>query len=140
MELIRKNFVLIGVIIVIVLGATWYSLSKNTDANTAIETTEGGVLSAQEGDPAAEADPDVLRLLLDMRAIKLDGRLFSSPAFRILQDTGKDIIKEPTGRPNPFAPIGTENAGGFDIDASSGAQENQQSGRRQPGNIQQFTE
>ena len=139
MELIKKNFAVIGIIVIVILGAVWYSLSAGSDAG-ATETTEGGVLSVQEGDPAAEADPDVLRLLLDMRAIKLDGRLFSSPAFRILQDTGKDIIKEPTGRPNPFAPVGTEDAGGFGEAINDVPAGNQQGGRRQPGNTQQFTE
>jgi hypothetical protein len=135
MELIRKNFVLIGIIAVVILGGIWYSLAGSGSSSETL-TTEGGVLAAQEGDPAGDADPDVLKLLLDMRSIKLDGRLFNSPAFRILQDTGKDIIKEPTGRRNPFSPIGTDEIAGFE-DASS---QNQQGSAPRSGNEEEFAE
>jgi hypothetical protein len=135
MELLKKNLALIGIIIIVILGAVWYALSAGSGTSTSVEVTDGGVLVATAGDPEAEADPDVLKLLLDMRAIKLDGRLFKSPAFRALQDTGRQILKEPQGRANPFAPAGSE------ADASFGdGAENQQDDTEASGNIPQFTE
>jgi hypothetical protein len=130
-----KDLTLIGIIFMVILGAVWYALSAGSGTSAAVEVTEGGVLVATAGDPEAEADPDVLKLLLDMRAIKLDGRLFKSPAFRALQDTGRQILKEPQGRVNPFAPAGS------DADASFGdGAENQQDEAGASGNIPQLTE
>lgn len=138
MELLKKNFPLIGIILIVVLGAVWYALSSGSGTDAAIEVTDGGVLVATEGDPEAGADPDVLKLLLDMRAIKLDGRLFKAPAFRALQDTGKQILAEPKGRQNPFAPVGGD--GDFTFDGAAEDAENQQGGGLRAGNVPQFTE
>lgn len=138
MELLKKNFTLIGIIVIVILGAIWYVMAAGGGAADApVEVTEGGVLVATEGDPEAAADPDVLKLLLDMRAIKLDGRLFRSPAFRALQDTGKQILKEPQGRQNPFAPVGSD--GDMTFDGGLGNQ-NQQNRPAPSGNIPDFTE
>ncbi len=139
MELLKKNFALIGIILMVILGAIWYSLSSGGGAGAPVEVTEGGVLVATEGDPEAAGDPDVLKLLLDMRAIKLDGRLFKSPAFRALQDTGKQILKEPQGRVNPFAPVGSTDDSMFG-DAMLNEGGNQQNQGIPSGNIPQFTE
>lgn len=136
MEIIKKNFTLIGIILIVVLGAVWYAIMPG-DGGASVEVTEGGVLVATAGDPEAEADPDVLKLLLDMRAIKLDGRLFKSPAFRALQDTGKQILKEPQGRRNPFAPVGSDGDTSFGEEFEEGNQQNQGT---PSGNIPQFTE
>lgn len=137
MELLRKNFAVIGIIVIVVLGGIWYSMSSGS-VSQEVAVTEGGVLVASEGDPESSGDPDVLKLLLDMRAIKLDGRLFKSPAFRALQDTGKQILAEPKGRANPFAPVGSSND--IDFGEQSGAEFNQQGGAPQSGNLPEFTE
>lgn len=141
MELLKKNFPLIGIIIIVILGAAWYALSSGSGTDAPVEVTEGGVLVATQGDPEAEADPDVLKLLLDMRAIKLDGRLFKAPAFRALQDTGKQILAEPKGRQNPFAPVGSSDDSSFgDVEGASEDAGNQQGSQLRSGNIPQFTE
>ena len=44
-------------------------------------------------------------VLLDLRAIRLDGQIFSDPAFQSLRDSSVDIVLEPIGRVNPFAPL-----------------------------------
>jgi hypothetical protein len=152
MELIRKNFAVVGIVVIVVLAATLYVLMSG-GSTTAVETTEGGALVAVQGaDIEAQDDPDVLKLLLEMRAIKLDGRLFTSPAFRVLQDTGKEVIKEPQGRNNPFSPTGSDelsDVSGDDAEETTSrpAQQaaprdaqSQQRGIRVPSNIPQFTE
>lgn len=49
---------------------------------------------------------DVLDLLQTLRSIKLDGSLFEDPAFRSLEDFSQELVPEPVGRENPFAPVG----------------------------------
>jgi hypothetical protein len=106
MEMIRKNIVLIAIIVVVVLGATLYGMSSQSAPSTG--GTADGMLAAKPGDSDGGGDPDVLKMLLDMRSIKLDDRLFKSPAFQVLQDTGKDVLSEPKGRANPFSAPGSD--------------------------------
>lgn len=58
----------------------------------------------------AFAEREILSLLLDLRGIKLDTDLFQSSVFRSLVDFGVELEPQPVGRPNPFAPLGEDNA------------------------------
>lgn len=52
---------------------------------------------------------EFLDLLLSVKSIKLDDSIFSQNAFRSLHDSSITLIQDGTeGRPNPFAPIGTD--------------------------------
>jgi hypothetical protein len=51
---------------------------------------------------------EILALLADMKKIKLDESIFSDPAFQSLQDLSIELVPEPKGRPNPFAPLGRD--------------------------------
>ncbi len=48
---------------------------------------------------------ELLALLLDIRSIKLDESILSDTVFRSLEDFGQEIVLEPIGRENPFAPV-----------------------------------
>jgi len=66
--------------------------------------------STAPADSNAAVDQDLITLLLTLKNIKLDGTIFSDPVFQSLQDFGKDLVQEPVGRTNPFAPLGTISA------------------------------
>lgn len=84
---------LVGVLIAI--GAWWVlSAEPQDDALLATESPVGGGL----------VDKELVGTLLQLRAVSLGGTIFSDPAFIELQDFGTQIIPEPVGRPNPFAP------------------------------------
>lgn len=51
---------------------------------------------------------EILALLADMKSIRLDESIFSDPMFQALQDTSVELVLEPKGRPNPFAPLGKD--------------------------------
>ncbi len=68
------------------------------------------VLSSESSTSTQSIDQDLINLLLTLNAIKLDDSIFSDPAFQSLQDFGKDLVPEPVGRPNPFAPLGSISA------------------------------
>jgi hypothetical protein len=53
---------------------------------------------------------DLLLTLNNLHAIKLDPSIFSDPLFQSLTDFGVTIPPQPTGRPNPFAPVGFTSA------------------------------
>ena len=52
---------------------------------------------------------DLLALLRTLRDIQLDNSIFSDPVFQSLEDLSQELVPEPVGRNNPFAPIGVEN-------------------------------
>lgn len=80
-----------------IAGLVWYGLSPSSTVPDLVPTpgTEGGT----------RADPGIVATLLSLRAVKLDGTIFSGTAFTQLEDFSTDIISEPVGRTNPFAPL-----------------------------------
>jgi hypothetical protein len=50
-------------------------------------------------------DQDLVALLFKLKEIRLDNALFADPLFQSLKDFGKDLVVEPVGRRNPFAPF-----------------------------------
>jgi hypothetical protein len=85
------------VLIIVVLFGAWYALSGSSVPAPALTTTP---LAG-----ASTADQTLIATLLQLRSVKLDGTIFSDPAFAALQDFSTPIVSEPVGRPNPFAPL-----------------------------------
>ncbi len=88
-------FVFAGIAIA---GVVWYSFLRDRGDTTLIQTTDFT--------EAGMADRDVVNTLLQLREVSLSGTIFQDPAFVSLQDFGRQIVPEPVGRQNPFAPLG----------------------------------
>ena len=94
------NFILSHKIIVVVVALliavlVWMGLSSGSSSSSLLTSevvTEG-------------PDKDLVATLLALRAVKLDGSLFSDAGFTTLKDFSTQIVPEPVGRPNPFAPL-----------------------------------
>lgn len=54
---------------------------------------------------AAGPDQDLVALLFELKGIRLDTALFEDSLFQSLKDFGTDLVQEPVGRVNPFAPL-----------------------------------
>lgn len=65
------------------------------------------VLSQSAGNASASVDNELIALLLELKALKLDDSIFSIPTFQSLQDFSQALVPEPVGRQNPFAPLGS---------------------------------
>ena len=97
---ILVNNKLIVIALVVVIGFTgWYALRGGSGSAELLETQD---LTT----PTSEADRDLVTTLLELRSVSLDGNIFNDPAFRALADFGSQIVPEPVGRSNPFAPLG----------------------------------
>ena len=79
-----------------VAGLVWYGLSPSAQEPD---------LMPSPGVEGLQVDQGIVPTLLALRAVKLDGTIFSSAAFARLKDNSTDIVPEPVGRPNPFAPL-----------------------------------
>ncbi|MDO8575955.1 MAG: hypothetical protein Q7R90_01430 [bacterium] len=77
-------------------GLIWYGLSPSPP--------EGDLVSSPATEDA-QVDQGIVPTLLTLRAVKLDGTIFSAGAFTRLKDFSTEIVEEPVGRSNPFAPL-----------------------------------
>ncbi|MFQ5540902.1 MAG: hypothetical protein ACE5F4_01510 [Candidatus Paceibacteria bacterium] len=92
-----KNLITIGVVILIAFVA--YSMFFTAAPRSALTTSN---VSATQ----SAVEQELLSLLLELRDIELDPALFSDERFQSLQDFNQEIVAEPVGRTNPFAPLG----------------------------------
>lgn len=95
MGFILQHKILMGVGVVVIAGGIWFGLSSSSAPQPLLAT------DAQ----TTVADQELVATLLELRAVSLNGTIFSDPVFLSLKDFGKEIIPEPVGRPNPFAPL-----------------------------------
>ncbi len=99
---LSRNLIATLVIGALVLGGMWYFFSSGGDDEELLTTT----IVAEEN----PAERGIVDTLLTLRAVSLSGTIFSDPVFRVLRDFGSEIIPEPTGRTNPFAPRDAQSA------------------------------
>lgn len=98
MSSLLKNILLaLGLALILWLG---YRIFFATD-DAAL--TENNSLIASE---AARDTQEFLTRLQQLRNIKLDATIFADDRFRSFVDHRQEIVDEPVGRTNPFAPIG----------------------------------
>lgn len=68
---------------------------------------DNSTLTTEDVSPAQTAvEQELISLLLELRSITLTTDIFADPRFQALQDFSQDIVSEPVGRTNPFAPLG----------------------------------
>lgn len=77
-------------------GTTAAPLTQNAITNTSVVDTE-------------EINREFISMLLNLQTINLNDNIFSEPAFQALVDNTVRLNQPGNqGRPNPFAPIGTD--------------------------------
>lgn len=98
LDLIVRNKIAVGGLAIVIAIIAWYVLRDAGGVQENLLLTEN--IAA-----GSEADRDLVATLLQLRTVSLSGTIFSDPIFQTLQDFGSQIIPEPVGRPNPFAPL-----------------------------------
>ena len=96
MNFLLRHKVIILLVGVGIAGIAWFGMTSSGPAPLLTTETVGG-------GPGQE----LVETLLALRSVKLDGTIFSEPAFTQLQDYSQPIRQEPIGRENPFAPLET---------------------------------
>lgn len=100
LDILKKNKIILVIVGLLIAGFVWYGMSGGTDTPALLES------SAVNGDPAVAAqERQLLDTLFQLRAIQLAGTIFTNPAFQALRDFRTEIVSEPIGRKNPFAPL-----------------------------------
>jgi hypothetical protein len=110
MNWIMKHKILFLVAAVLIAGGVWFGLSRPDPAPLLTSQSVGGA--------GGGADQQLVGSLLTLRAVTLNGTIFSNQAFARLRDFGTTIVPEPVGRENPFQPIGQTSASAASQDIS----------------------
>ena len=94
-----KVILIVGVVAVLfVVALTLMAIVNSGSSNQTAATSD--LIRASE-----QTERQIAAELLQLRNIKLDGSIFTSPEYTSLQDFSRPIKGQPVGRPNPFAPI-----------------------------------
>jgi len=109
---IKNIIIFLAIATVVILAYVFYFRGSSEQANLVVSPTEGvpnADVTDTGSDAGASLGQDFLVLLLNVKNIRLDDSIFSDPAFQSLHDSSIILIQDrPEGRPNPFAPIGSE--------------------------------
>lgn len=97
----KRTLIIAGTVLVLLIVG-WYALSGSSAPAPALTTTAAGGTGSTNA-----SDRNLVSTLLALRAVKLDATILSNPAFLTLKDFSTQIISEPAGRPDPFAPLQT---------------------------------
>jgi len=109
MNFLKKHKIIITTVLIIVAFILYVFVTSGEEedvltAEVIVEPTEGTLI-----------EKNLVALLLDLQSIDLDDALFQSQVFRGLIDFGQELAPHPIGRPNPFAPIGVDATGVFEV-------------------------
>jgi len=91
-----KNILIIGLVIVVAFFGYSFFFTNSSDQ----------ALTQSAGNTTGTVDNELIALLLELKSLKLDDGIFSDAAFQSLEDFSQNIVPEPVGRVNPFAPFG----------------------------------
>lgn len=95
----KNNILTIILVVFVGMIAFWY-LTKTNDSSSNIVADAGTI---QSGDAKY-----VYNLLQQMDKVTLDDTLFTGNVFKNLKDNTVSFSPQPSGRTNPFAPVGTD--------------------------------
>jgi hypothetical protein len=83
----------------VIVGAGYFAVAQYVT----VAHGQSSLLTANQDSAGINTDgAQVLALLNRLKAIKLNGQIFSDPNFLTLQDWSVDIAPQPVGRANPY--------------------------------------
>lgn len=98
MDFIRQHKLLSLAILVLLIGVAWWEFTQSAAPASVITTNNVGNATDTQ-------DAQIVSTLLQLQAVTLSGTIFTDPGFLSLQDFTTQVVSEPIGRPDPFAPI-----------------------------------
>lgn len=104
-----KTFVIVVVIIAIIIGAFSYlSNSKPQPATTLLNSSVSPAAGMLNNQVNVSSDSEFSSLLSTVNTIVIDTSIFESAAYKSLRDSPITLGSDIKGRPNPFAPVGSD--------------------------------
>ena len=105
---IKNILIFLGIALVLIL-AYFFIFKKSPDQPSLVSSSGNTILPITAQSTTSTISQDFLAVLLSVKNIKIDDSIFSDPAFLSLNDSTIELISDGTeGRPNPFAPLGSD--------------------------------
>lgn len=105
-ETIKSHKILALLAVVILVAIGWFIIGGGKSSQSAPLLESSGLSASVSGNATVgRVDRELQDTLEKVRAIQLNNQVLSDPIFLSLIDIGQQIVPEPFGRPNPFAPI-----------------------------------
>lgn len=105
-ENIKKHKIIAAIAIIALMAIGWFFISGGSSKEAAPLLETSGLSASVSGNATVgRVDRELQDTLDKVRAIQLNNQVLSDPIFLSLNDIGQQIVPEPFGRPNPFAPI-----------------------------------
>jgi hypothetical protein len=95
----KNKIIIISSLLIVVAMAFIYLLKNPSDSS---------LVAAERRTTEFSSAKEVLDLLNKMSKVKLDDSIFYDKAFISLRDTTVELVNQPIGRNNPFAPLGAD--------------------------------
>ncbi len=103
---LKNIFIFVLIFAALAGGYYFFFANKVSTPDLSTISTSGSVVDSGMG---AGVGGEFLTTLLNIKNIQLDDSIFSSTAFKSLQDFTTELVDQGNaGRPNPFAPIGAD--------------------------------
>jgi hypothetical protein len=105
-----KNIIIFAVVAVaLILVYVLFLKPAPQEANLTTSSGASVIPNTNTSDQNNTIGANFLATLLSVKNITLDDSIFNDPTFATLRDTSIVLVPDQTqGRPNPFAPIGTD--------------------------------
>ena len=105
-----KNILKVAVIIVVIILIYIFFIKQAPEDKTSLVSSANTLIPATITDTGkVSLAEDFLSVLLNVKNIKLNDTIFSDKAFNALLDSSIFLTPDGNeGRPNPFAPLGTD--------------------------------
>ncbi|MFH1608470.1 MAG: hypothetical protein ABH951_00420 [Patescibacteria group bacterium] len=108
---IKNILIFLGIAVALIL--VYVLVFKKSPEQPALISTSGSLVTTTNiteiQEKTSTISRDFLAILLSVKNIKIDDSIFSDPAFMSLNDSSIQLISDGNeGRPNPFAPLGTD--------------------------------
>ena len=100
-ETLKEYKTLLSIIAIVLIAFVGYSMFSDGRSSS-------NALTSQNVSIGGSKDNELILLLVNLRSITLDESFFNDLAFKRLIDFGQALVAEPTGRENPFAPVGSD--------------------------------
>ena len=104
-----KNIIIFIVIVAVLILIYVFFFKQSPEEDGLISSSGNPVLPSAAVSDQNSIGKDFLSILLNVKNIKLDDSIFSDPVFASLHDSSIELISDGNeGRPNPFAPLGSD--------------------------------
>lgn len=97
MKLSRKTLLTIACVVIVVAGGFYYFFFFAVNPSDSVIST---------GAPASAAEVSFISLVGKLEPITFDTSMLADPRFTSLVDIRTNVVSEPQGRTDPFAPLG----------------------------------